>query len=200
MKSRRTPMVLALQTVGTHLDGRFGETPYYSGLRIQMNKPYFVSAALTFATPDSPGSVTFSVKDLSNDDEPLLIDTVPCKLASIPPNQDPITIGCRSGSKPDTFHGVLDDIRFSEEAFPTANLLLQSENMHPATLGFWRFESKPDLLADVSGHGHDLEIPPSSPHSSSKTEAPTSDSRTATAALAAFCHAILNSSEFLYSE
>jgi hypothetical protein len=201
MKSRRTPMVLAIQTVGTQLDGKFGETPYYSGLRIQMNKPYFVAAALKFATPAQPGSVTFSVKDLSNDDEPLLIDTVPCNLAAIPPNEDPVTIGCRSGARPDTFHGVLDDIRFSQTPLPTANLLLQSENTNPSTLGFWRFESKPDLFADLSGGGHDLEIPEPAPlNQNPKADLHHANPRSASSSLAAFCHALLNSSEFLYSE
>ncbi len=196
MKSRRTPMVLAIQTVGTRLDGKFGEIPFYSGLRIQMNKPYFVAAAISFATPHTPGSVTFSVKDLSNDDEPLLIDTVSCDLVSIPSNKEPITIGCRSGSKPDSFHGVLDDIRFSTGVIPTPMLLLQSENMNPATMGFWRFESKPNPFADASGNGHPLEV--SLPQNSNqKPDLAPADGR---AALTAFCHAILNSSEFLYTE
>jgi mono/diheme cytochrome c family protein len=195
-KSRRTPMVLALQTVGTKADGKLGEIPFFSGLRIQMNKPYFVSAAITFATHQSPGSVTFSVKDLSNDDEPLLVDTVACDIHGIPDSKVPVTLGSKTGPNSDTFHGVLDDVRFSVGALPTAMLLLQSENPNPATRGFWRFETKPDVLADISGQGHELEIPeetrPPAKHEGNAPEART--------ALAALCHALLNSSEFLYTE
>ena len=195
-KSRRTPMVLALQTVATKADGKIGEQPFFSGLRIQMNKPYFVAAAVTFATPQNPGSVTFSVKDLSNDDEPLLIDTVSCDILGIPDSKVPVTLGCRTGTSPDTFHGVLDDVRFSAGVLPTAMLLLQSENQNPATRGFWRFESKPDVLADISGQGHELEVPEETrPITKNEGNAPE-----ARAALAAFCHALLNSSEFLYTE
>jgi hypothetical protein len=197
-KSRRTPMVLALQTIGTkaHGNGKLVETPFFSGLRIQMNKPYFVSAAITFATPLGPGSVTFSVKDLSNDDEPLLTDSVPCEITSIPPNKIPVTIGCKNSPSKDSFHGVIDDVRLSQGNIPTAMLLFQSENANPNTLGFWRFESKPDIFSDASPQNHPLE-PTEEPRPLPKTELSTVDPRPA---LAAFCHALLNSSEFLYTE
>ncbi|MEK0446174.1 MAG: hypothetical protein RLZZ399_1495 [Verrucomicrobiota bacterium] len=203
MKSRRTPMVLALQTVGLKANGQLAEIPFFSGLRIQMHKPYFVSAAVHFATPLEPGSITFSVKDLSNDDEPLQVDTVPCELTGIPANKLPVTLGARSGHATNSFHGVLDDLRLSSGVIPTAMLLLQSENANPATLGFWRFESKPNALADISGQGHNLELPEESPAPSAsipRAETVAPGASAAQAALSAFCHALLNSSEFLYTE
>ncbi|MEI6712618.1 MAG: PSD1 and planctomycete cytochrome C domain-containing protein [Verrucomicrobiota bacterium] len=197
-KSRRTPMVIALQTVGLKQDGKLAEVPFFSGLRIQMNKPYFVSAAINYADQNGPGSVTFSVKDLSNDDEPLLVDTIPCDIYGIPDNKFPVTLGSQSGTSPDSFHGVLDDVRFSEGVLPTAMQLLQSENANPATKGFWRFESKPDIMADLSGNGHNLEAPEDL-RAIPKAEVVNGNADIRNA-FAAFCHALFNSSEFLYTE
>lgn len=75
-KSRRKPLTLALQLIGLKRDGSRGEQPVFSDLGVQMNKPYFVAAAVAPTTASAPGQVFFALKDLSNDDEPLLTATV----------------------------------------------------------------------------------------------------------------------------
>ncbi len=74
--SRRKPMVLVLQTSGKKRDGTSGEVVMFADLTVTMNKPYFMSASVTYATPEKPGKVLFTLKDLSNDDEPLLTSTI----------------------------------------------------------------------------------------------------------------------------
>ena len=60
------------------------------------------------------------------------------------------------------------------------------------TPGYWRFESKPDVLADSSPFGHSL-----APFISAES---TNNQTPQQAALTDFCHALFNSSEFRYVE
>jgi len=62
--------------------------------------------------------------------------------------------------------------------------------MRPDTLGFWRFENKTGTLRDSSGKGRDLAV----------GAVKTPDTKSTATPLAALCHALLNSSEFLYVE
>ncbi len=190
-KSRRKPLSIALQLIGEKRDGTRGEQPVFADLGVQMNKPYFIAAAFTPATATAPGSVFFALKDLSNDDEPLLTATVPHDITGGLASAAPLTIGARSGSPPQSFHGALDDVRISRTALAAAQMLYGTESLADTTLGYWTFEAKPDVFGDQSGHGHALERP------APRTETPLTPAQ---AALAGFCHALLNSSEFLYTE
>ena len=190
-RSRRKPLTLAVQFIGKRSAGSFGERAVFSDLNMQVNKPYFVAAAFTPASEGKPGRVVFAVKDLSNDDEPLLIATAEHDIAGGLANSAPLTLGGRSGRDPQSFHGAIDDVRISEGALAPAQLLYTAEGVGASTLGYWRFEQKPDVLADSSGHGRSLER--------AAARAATSDAP-ARAALGDFCQALLNASEFLYTE
>jgi hypothetical protein len=184
-------MTLVLQTSGTRRDGSSGEVVVFSDLTVTMNKPYFMAASVTYATADKPGKVVFALKDLSNDDEPLLTSTIEHNLVGGLGNNLPLTLGGRS-ARADSFHGALDDVRLSKGPLDIAKLLYQSEGIANTTMGYWRFEQKPDVLSDATGHGYNLE-----------SQSPTTTQTGATpqqAALADFCHALLNASEFLYTE
>ena len=194
-QSRRAPMVLTLQCYGNLRDGTFGEAVHFTGLRIQLNKPYFVAAAVRFATKDQPGEVTFSLKDLGNDDEPLLIEKVSSKLVALPDNTGALSLGGRVGARTDGFHGVIDDLRLSTGLVPTGKLLFTSEDPSAETLGFWRFENKSGIFNDSSAGQHTL----TQPSFGTDAQLPESD-QGARRALAALCHALLNSTEFLYLE
>ena len=187
--SRRKPQTVVLQSVGKKRDGSVGEVVAFSDQHVALNKPYFIAVAVKLATKEAAGSMTFFLKDLSNDDEPLLSATVAHELTGGLNNDEPFTIGGRSrGSH---FHGVIDDVRFSRGAIGAAQLLINVESVTSDALGYWRFEAKPDVLHDSTEHKHHLE--PATSTSQSKTN------QRATA-LADFCHALLNSSEFLYAE
>ena len=190
-KSRRTPLALVLQGFGQLADGKFGEAVYFSNLRLTLHKPYYVAAALTFAKDGQPGTVVFTLKDLANDDEPLLHEQVTGRLARLDTGTHPFHPGGKHGEPEGSFHGVIDDVRLSAGALPDSLLLYASEEAQPSTLGFWRFENKTGLTKDSSGQGRDLTIA-----TGRKPVAKNAD-RTP---LSALCHALLNSSEFLYVE
>jgi hypothetical protein len=189
-KSRRAPRVLVLQAHGPLLGGTFGEAVQFSNLRIEMNKPYYASAAVRYADQNGPGEVSFTLKDLANDDEPLLHDRVPTSLTGIRTAAQPIQLGGKGADRESSFHGVIDDLRLSAGALSDEALLYSNEDMRHDTLGFWRFENKTGTLRDSSGKGRDLAV--------GAVKIP--DTKSTATPLAALCHALLNSSEFLYVE
>jgi hypothetical protein len=190
-KSRRRPLSIALQVVGKDRAGSLREHPIFSDLSVQMNKPYFLGAAFTPATTNAPGKVLFALKDLSNDDEPLLTASVEHEMTGAINSPMPLTIGAHSGPDHCSFHGVIDDVRLSNAALPTEKMLYTSESITTSTLGYWKFESRPDVFEDSSGRGHSLSRP------SGAAEVALTPAQ---AALADFCQALFNSSEFLYTE
>jgi hypothetical protein len=190
LKSRRAPRVLVLQAHGPLLDGTFGEAVQFSNLRIEMNKPYYASAAVRYADQNGPGEVSFTLKDLANDDEPLLHDRVATNLTGVRTATQPIQLGGKGTDRESSFHGVIDDLRLSAGALSDEALLYSNEDMRPDTLGFWRFENKTGTLRDSSGKGRDLAV----------GAVKTPDTKSTATPLAALCHALLNSSEFLYVE
>lgn len=190
-KSRRRPLSIALQFVGRHRDGTVHEHPVFSDLSVQINKPYFIGAVFTPATTNGNGRVLFALKDLSNDDEPLLLSTVEHEITGGFANSIPLTIGARFDSSRQSFHGVIDDVRLSSVALPPERMLHTSESIGTSTLGYWKFEPRPDVFQDSSGHGRSLNRP-------AVTKSPAMSPESA--ALADLCNALLNSSEFLYIE
>ena len=189
--SRRKPQTVVLQSVGRKRDGSVGEVAVFSDQHIELHKPYFLAAAVKLATADAAGTIAFSLKDLSNDDEPLLTATVEHDLCGGLKNDEPFTIGGRGDRGGSSFHGAIDDVRFSRGAVGAAQLLFNVESITGDTLGYWRFEAKPDVLHDSTENGHHLEP------ASVSGPSPADPRRTA---LADFCHALLNATEFLYVE
>ena len=216
MRSRRTPMVLAFHGYGPKKDGSFGEFAVFSNLKLQMNKPYYVAASVRLAQGDQLGSVEFSMKDLSNDDEPLLHDSVELALAHLPAGKEPFTIGGRGVSGGGLFDGAIDDVRLSSAPLTADKLLIQREDVNESTVGYWRFEPRPGALFDSGPGGHHLMMPlqknaasrivaskeRSAAHEHAVAHPINSANSTAAqkAALAAFCQSLLNASEFLYTE
>ena len=189
-QSRRKPQTLVLQIYGKKLDGSFGEEALFSDQNIQLNKPYYLSVSVKLAREGQPGEATFFVKDLSNDDEPLLTAELPHKVAGGFQNQHPFTIGGRA-KKGGDFDGLIDDVRLSDAALGVDQLLFTNEGVNKHTIGYWQFEAKPDVFRDSTGHGHDIK--PGGTFAATKVD-------TRQAALLDFCHVLLNSNEFLYVE
>jgi hypothetical protein len=187
-RSRRKPQTLVLQLVGTKLDGTSGEEAVFSDQHVQLHKPYYAAAAVRLAAGGKPGGVTFYLKDLSNDDEPLLAAAVPHKVTGGFANRLPLTLGGVSGKKEAFFDGLLDDVRLSRGALGVGQLLYASERLTRDTVGYWRFEARPDAFRDSSGNG--LHIRPAA---AARAGVPPRR-----AALADFCQVLLNSNEFLY--
>jgi hypothetical protein len=188
--SRRKPQTLVMQMFGKRLDGSFGEEAIFSDQHIEIDKPYYLAAAVRFGKT-KPGKVTFYVKDLSNDDEPLLVAGVSHDLVRGIANDAPLGLGALSGGTRNYFDGLLDSVRLSSGALGVDELLFTDESIESNTVGYWQFENRPDVFADSSGHGLDIV----SPGGSSRRQV---DVQQAT--WIDLCHVLLNSSEFLYVE
>ena len=183
--SRRKPQSLVLQVFGTNSEGQPQEVVLFSDHHLELNKPYYAAVSVQMKTPDTPGVVTFHLKDLSNDEELLSTVEFPNPLVSMTPNRDPLSLG--SGRNGDRFHGLMDDARLSNEALSNSELLLIEQTSTSTTIGYWQFESKPGLLKDSVPDGLSIELGGSGPKFTP-----------AYAAFVDLCHVLLNSNEFLY--
>ncbi len=189
--SRRKPQTLVLQMIGQQADNSFGEAAIFSDQTIQLNRPYFAAASVTLADPKKgkgSGTVTFYLKDISNDDEPLLIAKVPHSITGDIGNDLSLTIGGLGGKASSFFDGLIDDVRISDAALDTAQLLYTAEGAGKSSIGYWRFETDPGVFRDGTGHGLDLR-----PVAKNRGKVDLKH-----AALTDFCHVLLNASEFLY--
>ena len=184
-QSRYKPQTLVLLLNGEGSPDREAE-PVFSALHLEIGKPYYVAVSVRVADRDH--GITFYAKDLSNDDLPLQMATVPHQtVAGIRSDAD-FTLGAR-GTKGAVWDGIIDDVRLSRAALPPEALLLNSgQQLHEATVGYWKFETSSGVYADSSPRGNDIQarIAQSKP----------GDPRAA--AFVDFCHVLLNSNEFLY--
>lgn len=185
--SRRKPQTLVLQLHGKKINGRFGEAAIFSDHHIELNKPYYAAVSVKLAGKE-PGYAQFFLKDLSNDDEPMLIAKVEHDVTGGFNNREPLTIGGRSNNRSGDFHGLIDDIRFSGAPLGNGELLFTTENQTRHTIGYWQFEVDPGVFRDSSPQG--LHLHPA-------TEVYGSGDPVQRA-FVDLCHALLNSNEFLY--
>ena len=186
-KSAFKPQTLVLQLTTGPGEGEGGYEAIFSDLNLELNKPYYVAASVQMNETNETG-VVFYRKDLSNDDEPLRSEGVGHRRTGAMPCVEPVTIGGRAAGEGHLFDGLIDDVRYSSRALAKEQLLLTSEGAGAETLGFWQFETETQYHRDVSGKGRDLklkfeELKPLVPEE---------------AALADFCHVLLNANEFLY--
>ena len=187
--SRRKPRTLVLQIIGVKQDGSFGEEAIFSDQVLALAKPYAVAATVKLATATTPGEVVFYVKDLSNDDELLSVAKVPHKITGGFTNPLALNLGGRA-AKGGGFDGMLDDMRFSAGALKQEELLLGAEAVATeTTVGLWQFESKPSAFKDASKNANDIHLKPTGAKATATTRA---------AAMADFCHVLLNANEFVY--
>lgn len=186
--SRRKPQTLVLQMVGDHRDGKVRESAIFSDQLIKLNTPYYASASFKAASNDQAGSVTFYLKDLSNDDESLQSAVITHEVTGGIFNRLPLTLGGLAAKDPQWFDGLLDDVRFVSKPLNAPDLLFTVEKELDSTIGLWQFETVPGVLRDSSAHHRNLKGSGSAIVELSPEQA----------ALADFCHALLNSNEFLY--
>jgi hypothetical protein len=186
-KSRYKPETLVLLLAGDGTPEVEPSEPLFSGLSIEPGKPYFVAVTVRLADTSESG-VTFFVKDMTNDDQPMLVANVPHKTTARIRGTAPLAIGSRAGNAKHLWDGIIDDVRVSAAALEKDQLLFTKEGASDSTRGFWRFENQPGIFKDSSPFGRDLDPRSITP--------PRPDPRHT--ALAGFCHVLLNSNEFLY--
>jgi cytochrome c553 len=184
-KSRNRPQTLVLQLSGREAwSAEDPVEPVFSGLHVDLSKPYFVAVSVKL---DDPEGVTFYVKDLSNDDQPMQVVKVAHLVRTGIANTAPLVIGGRALDKQHAFDGLVDDVRLSGTALKQEQLLFTSAAMTEHTMGAWKFDME-SPFRDSSPNRHDIS-PPSTPPVKE-------DPRRA--ALVDFCHVLLNANEFLY--
>lgn len=184
--SRRKPQTLVLQIFGKDARGSAQEAVLFSDHHLELNKPYYVAVSVRLAKGNEPGTATFYLKDLSNEEEPVMTAEAPVSLTSINTNDAALTIGSR-GQRDWRFDGLIDDIRLSNAALQAEELLLTGERTHPATIGYWKFEPNPGIFHNSLPGG-----PPLVTRNQNQYASP------AEAAFIDLCHVLLNSNEFLY--
>ena len=161
--------------------------PIFSGLSIEAGRPYFVAVSVKLADTGETG-VTFYSKDLSNDDEPMQVANIAHKVTAGIRSHAPLRIGARGDDAKNLFDGLIDDVRLSNVALTSEQLLLTSAATTESTVGYWKFENEPGVYKDSSQRHADI--------APRIIEAPKIDPRAS--AFADFCQVLLNSNEFLY--
>src|SRR5262249_62324054 len=177
---------LVLVLIGdTAEDGTGGYETIPSGLKLELNKPYFVAVSVRLGDTNETG-VTFYLKEVA-EGASVQIAQATHKVTAEHQSNLPLIIGARDPDKHHLWDGLIDDVRLTRQALTQQELLLSRADVNANTVGFWRFE-EPDSLKDSSPHGHNILADVS----------PSAHSDPATAALVDFCHVLLNSNEFLY--
>ena len=185
--SRYKPQTLVLTLTGDQpWSDKDPMEPVFSGLFIEIGKPYYVAVSVDIDDPSEKG-ITFYAKDLSNDDEPIQVAQIAHKVTSGTRGTVPLVIGGRTDTG-NQFDGLIDDVRISDVPLPQDQLLISRETVGEHTVGYWKFEADPGCYKDSSNRGGDI--------MAAKTEGAPID--TSFTALVDFCHVLLNANEFLY--
>jgi hypothetical protein len=193
-KSAYKPQVLVLQLWGETADGKFVHEPVFSNLSVELNKSYFVAAAMTLAGDGRKGQLTFYSQDLSNDEDPLQVSQIAHSIAKLPGRRGPLTIGGGGDrARVSAWDGLIDDVRLSAGALPVKQLTLTAGGVSERTCGLWQFEPGAGFFRDSSANR--LDITPSL-GVGGKPAATATDARAA--AWVDLCHVLLNANEFLY--
>jgi hypothetical protein len=157
-----------------------------SEIPLRVNRPYYVAAAVQ-AVDGKTSGVTFYVKDLSDNDAPLLTKRVDGPLPAIEGTGENFTMGGIAAEKARSWDGLIDDVRLSASALAESQLLWQNGNAGQSCIGHWRFEETPGFDKDSSGNQRHI-----------VGSKPQTDHENRRAVLIDYCHVLLNSSEFIY--
>lgn len=187
-RSSYQPRNLILQLVGDPAKGGAGYEVIASGLRPELNRPYYVAVSVRIADT-SPSGITFYLQDLSDPDSPLQTAQVAHRVTGHHRSSAALMIGGRDGSARHQWDGWIDEVRISDSARSEEQLLIHDSQIDSATVGFWRFESDPGFFQDASPRANHLV----------RAHASLADHKDPhTIALSELCHILLNSNEFLY--
>ncbi|MFM8494566.1 MAG: DUF1553 domain-containing protein [Planctomycetia bacterium] len=195
-KSKYKPRNLILQLAGDPATKGSPHVVIPSDIHLQLQRPYYVAASVNTTGGDDERSVTFYVKDLSDNDAPLVVKKVPHAFVGSHGSPRAFAIGGRdtgqaSGAAAHVWDGLIDDVRLSDRPLAQHELLLEDGDPGAAVVGHWTFEETPGFAADSSGGGRTLVrgVPQPDVKDLHRYEA-----------LVDLCHVLFNTSEFLYVE
>jgi len=195
-RSKYQPRNLIIQLAGGGSAETEGTVVIPSDIHLELQRPYYVAASVKVSDA-ADRSVTFYVKDLSDNDAPLVVKRVEHTFAGTHQAACAFAIGGRDA--PDTkadggrsvWDGLIDDVRLSAGALARGELLWE-RGTAAGVVGHWTFEESPGFAEDVSGQGRVLAR-------GGMILPPVSDLRRYEAVVD-LCHVLFNSSEFLYVE
>ena len=180
------PQSLVLELIGDPAeDGTGGYDAIASGLRLELDTPYYVAVSVRIGDTSETG-VTFYLKELTAG-AALQTVRVQHRVTANHQSNLPLIIGAREPEKRVVWDGLVDDLRLSRVALKPEQLLLTRESAAEDTVGYWCFE-EPNFFKDSSPNGHNIR----------SDIAPTGGADAKTAALIDFCHLLFNANEFLY--
>ena len=184
-KSAYQPRNLILQLIGVPQRGDHGYQVIASGLRPELNKPYYVGVSLKFSD-NGTGKATFLLRDLSKPKATLQTITKPFnKNKHYVTKQAPV-IGGRAKTQKYSWDGLIGNIRLTNRALAPEETLLTKPAAGPDTLAYWQF-NKADFYADSSGNENRLQA----------VGAP-AQKDPQQVLLTEYCHVLLNANAFLY--
>ncbi len=188
LKSRRKPQMPVFILCGPDRTGQIVQEPVFCDFPLQLDRSYYLGVAFQPATADRSGTVTFYVKDLANEDEPLLTASVPHPVTALTPPPGPLYIGASHGGPESLWDGLIDEVRMTRGFLAENGIALRNPDITGRTMACWQFEPGSFRLDAVSGR-ETIRLP-----QQPVTAAP------ARQALTDLCHALLSSSGLLYVE
>lgn len=191
-KSSYKPQTLVLQLWGNDAKDKFVNDAIFSGLQLQLNRPYYVSVSVNLKDVSEKG-VTFYLKDLANDEEPLGVYATSHKVVGMGAAGRVFTIGGSIGKLERSWDGMIDDVRLSSVVLPQKQLLFNASGMTKSTVAYWQFENAPGMLTDSSSNG--LTLVRYGSAGAAKVSVAIDPRR---AAWVDLCQVLLNANEFLY--
>ena len=188
LKSRRNPRMPVFLLCGPDRTGQMVQEPVFSDFQLQLDRSYYLGVAFQPATADRSGTVTFYVKDLANEDEPLLTASVPHPVTALTPPPGPLYIGASHGGPESLWDGLIDELRLTRGFLTENEITLRHPDITGRTLACWQFEPGSFRLDAASGR-ETIRLP-----------LPQVTAAPARQALTDLCHALLSSSGLLYVE
>jgi hypothetical protein len=198
-KSRFDPQNFILQIVGDDFQKNRIYEVVPSGLRVPLGKPVYLAAAIS-ARPSkddlAKGSVTFHLKDLSDPEAPLQTATVAHQVVGGFSVKE--GVAALLGGRAQTGHhwdGQLARLSVSEGALKKEQLLVSPQRSEAESL---LPEARRILDWTFAGNDGETPVPGTAWVRNAKETVPSGTSPKLLGAVTDFCHALLNSNEFLY--
>lgn len=190
-KSAYKPHNLIVQLTGEDFQGSLLYEVVASGLRIPLDKPYYVAAAINNEPAEGQkfgGTITFYARDLSDPAAVMQTITVPHQISGGYVNPErALYVGGREKDKTSLWHGAI------------ARVAIRQGSLDAGKLMSWAGATDASCVVDVNADNAtemlktawkwETSAPPASPKGA------TDPNREA---IADFCHVLLNANEFFY--
>lgn len=190
-KSAHKPNNLIVQLVGEDFQGSLAYEVVASGLRIPVNKPYYVAATLHSEPAEGQkfgGTITFYARDLSDPMAPMQTVTVAHQICGgYVSAERALYVGGREKDKGSVWHGAISRVALRKGALDAGKLMT------------WTGMNDPTCLVDINADQATEQLKTSWKwESSAPAVTPKGNTDPNREAIADLCHVLLNANEFFY--